>query len=76
MGPTTRTSTTCTLAAVGGITNEGFVAGVEVPGTPKSVTLTLKRNGKTLGQASYEPDYTPDRCGFVAPHVALPRTPG
>ena len=68
--PTTRTSTTCTLVRVGGIGNDGSVD-LSTVGTPASITLKVSLGGTELLNGTANPDYTPDKCGFVKPRVAL-----
>lgn len=69
--PTTKTESTCKGATVSGITNDGAVAGLAVSGTPAKVTVRISRAGKLLGEGTFTPDYTPDRCGFVKPAAKL-----
>jgi hypothetical protein len=58
---------TCKSIRISGHAADGRVAGLSTIGTPKSLTVTLARGGQEWWKHHAEPDYTPDRCGFVRP---------
>lgn len=71
-GPTTQTSSTCNLVEVSGMNDDGSVGALDVKGTPPKFKVEIAQGDRLVGSVEASPDYTPDRCGFVQPHVELP----
>lgn len=70
-GPTTRTETSCQGLTVSGISTDGGIGKLSIPGTKASIKVKLMRGGKVLGEGSFKPDYRPDACGFVQPSATV-----
>jgi len=69
--PTTRTETSCQGLTVSGISTDGGIGKLSIPGTKAAIKVKLTRGGKVLGEGSFSPDYRPDACGFVKPSATV-----
>ena len=57
--PSTRVNMSCKLLSVGGIKNDGSIPGFQTSGTPKQLSMTVRRGDVVLAREDFELEYAP-----------------